>query len=102
MSERAVGQQQDDLTSAKRPAPRLTALEADVRHLYRRVGAIMRELSAYEAALGQHGAGDLTDPVVQALSAALLPQSAVVGTLGHLEMVLGDLWSTLTSGETRH
>jgi hypothetical protein len=45
------GHEQDDLTSAKRPAPRLTALEADVRHLYGRVGAIVRELSAYEAVL---------------------------------------------------
>ena len=97
MSERgAVGREQDDLTSVTWPAQRLTALEADVRHLHRRVGAIMRELSAYEVALGQHGAGELTEPVLRALSAALLPQSSVAGTLGHLETVLADLWSALT------
>jgi hypothetical protein len=84
----------------KWPAQHPTALEADVRHLYRRVGAIMRELSAYEVTLGQHGAGELTEPVLRALSAALLPQSSVVGTLGHLETVLGDLWSTLTGWDS--
>jgi len=100
MSERAVGQQQGDLTSAKRPAPRLTGLEADLTYLYRRGGAIMRELSAYAATLAQHGTGVLTEPVLQILSAALLPQSAVPARWDTWKQWRGDAWSTLTGGET--
>jgi len=97
-----MGQQhRDELTAVARQAPGVDGLEADVRHLHGRVIAIQRELAAYESALRLRRAGELTEPVLIALRAALVPRNAMVGTLGHLESVLANLLWTLASGDTR-